>query len=375
MEDGGIIPYLAGEENEPEDVKQDPAAKKEGVSTSKTLAATLDGDQGEQGDHQIDQGHAVEQCPKRTHQRAPDLEDPRQGRQKGGILIPHPSIAQGSLKSEERRKMAAAAAAATSQASTESKSQSQSWEYEDLKRSVLESTDSALRSARALQQNSSTHLRTFKDFIPQLKSHYHSYEHAFFNTFKDELASAREHPAVAAGVAVMAPLLLLRGPRRFLLRHTLGRLQSEEALFNRADRNVKDLGLSVDLMKKESKKLLERAALAEKEMKHGHQELVSAGNEIQRLAKTVYKIEARVTVKVVFPGWTNHDEITPRFDGRAARDTWQRGIKTSCRCKFDVTDFDYILEWLAASMLSLVKQQRNSLDKGIMKISELGVAV
>lgn len=47
-----------------------------------------------------------------------------------------------------------------------------------------------------------------------------------------------------------------------------------QAQFNRAERNVKDLSLSVDLMKKESKKLLERAALAEKEMKHGHHELM-----------------------------------------------------------------------------------------------------
>ncbi|KAK9170649.1 hypothetical protein Syun_002789 [Stephania yunnanensis] len=234
--------------------------------------------------------------------------------------------------------------AAASEAEGESNSQSQSWEYEHLKRTVFQSTDSALRSARALQQNSSTHLRTFKDFIPQLKSHYHSYEQAFFNAFKDELASARDHPAVAAGLAVMAPLLLLRGPRRFLLRHTLGRLQTEEAQFNRADRSVKHLGLSVDLMKMESKKLLERAALAEKEMKHGRQELVRAGNEIQRLAKSVYKIEARATDLM---------DGLREIPGREA-----------LKLRAD-----------AASLLSLVKQQRNALDKRIMKISELGVAI
>lgn len=42
-----------------------------------------------------------------------------------------------------------------------------------------------------------------------------------------------------------------------------------QAQFVRAEKNVKDLILSVDLMKKESRKLLERAALAETDMKRG----------------------------------------------------------------------------------------------------------
>lgn len=37
---------------------------------------------------------------------------------------------------------------------------------------------------------------------------------------------------------------------------------------------MKELNLSVDLMKNESRKLLERAALAEKDMKLGHSELM-----------------------------------------------------------------------------------------------------
>ncbi|PIA24652.1 hypothetical protein AQUCO_193900001v1 [Aquilegia coerulea] len=86
--------------------------------------------------------------------------------------------------------------------------------------------------------------------------------------------SAREHPAIAGGVAVATGLLLMRGTRRFLFRHTLGRLQSEEALYNKAERNVKKLNLSVDLMKKESKKLLERAAFAKTDMKRGHTEVM-----------------------------------------------------------------------------------------------------
>lgn len=47
-----------------------------------------------------------------------------------------------------------------------------------------------------------------------------------------------------------------------------------QAQFVRAEKHVKELNLSVDLMKNESRKLLERAALAEKDMRHGQSELM-----------------------------------------------------------------------------------------------------
>ncbi|KAL5994997.1 hypothetical protein ACLOJK_025055 [Asimina triloba] len=238
-----------------------------------------------------------------------------------------------------------------------------SYTAEDLKRTVFESTDSALRSARSVQETSSLHFRAFQDgclhshpfmiwekasdfnsgknsgvwnvgsqkelhlpiwdFMQQAKSQYTTYEEAFFAKCKEELKSAQEHP-VGVGVAVVAGLLLMGGPRRFLFRQTLGRLQSEElpkspqcrcgsssqvsevcivyafkdvipTKFLKAEKNVKELSISVDLMKNESKKLLQRAALAEDEMKKGHAKLKDAGNEIQRLAKSVYKLESEAT--------------------------------------------------------------------------------
>lgn len=47
-----------------------------------------------------------------------------------------------------------------------------------------------------------------------------------------------------------------------------------QAQFNKTEKNVKELKLSVDLMKKESGKLLERAALAQKDMTRGRSELM-----------------------------------------------------------------------------------------------------
>lgn len=93
-----------------------------------------------------------------------------------------------------------------------------------------------------------------------------------------------------------------------------------QAQFVRSEKNVKELTLSVDLMKKESKKLLERSTLAEKDMKRGHYDLRykivciylvhgwgnlshsmhlmfemiyrDTGSQIQSLARSVYKVEA-----------------------------------------------------------------------------------
>lgn len=44
--------------------------------------------------------------------------------------------------------------------------------------------------------------------------------------------------------------------------------------FLKAEKNVNELKLSIDLTKRESKKLLERSALAEKEMLQGRSELM-----------------------------------------------------------------------------------------------------
>ncbi|XP_059628709.1 RGS1-HXK1-interacting protein 1 [Cornus florida] len=215
---------------------------------------------------------------------------------------------------------------------------------EDLPRTVLESTDSAIRSARTLQHNSSDHLRNLQDFIPQIGPKYRAYEVAFFKKVKDEYTIAREHPAVAGGVAVTAAFLLMRGPRRFLFRHTFGRFQSEEAQFIKAEKNLKELNLSVDLMKNESRKLLERAALAEKEMKQGHTELMSAGSQIQRLAKSVCKVEAQALDLM---------DGLREIPGREA-----------LKLRAEV-----------ASMGSLLQQQRIAMNRRIVKISELGVPV
>lgn len=229
--------------------------------------------------------------------------------------------------------------------SNNSSSNSSSWEVmEDLQRTVKESKDSAIRSALSFQQSSSSHLRSFQDHVPEAISKFNSYENTFFSKVKEELLTAKDHPAAAIGLTLTAGLFLMRGPRRFLFRNTLGRFQSEEAQFLRAEKNVKEFSFSVDLMKKESRKLLERASLAEKEMKNGHTELLDTGIQIQRLAKSVYKVETKTA------------DLMDGLREIPGRDALK-------------------LRAEVASMTSLLKQQRAVLDKRIMKISELGIPV
>ena len=67
--------------------------------------------------------------------------------------------------------------------------------------------------------------------------------------------------------------------KAFLLRHLVKWAEHAlwcdcmQAQFVRAENNVKELSLSVDLMKKESQKLLERSVLAERDMKRGLSDL------------------------------------------------------------------------------------------------------
>ncbi|KAK7400700.1 hypothetical protein VNO78_11973 [Psophocarpus tetragonolobus] len=203
---------------------------------------------------------------------------------------------------------------------------------------------SAIQSARTVQHSSSTQFRAFQNFLPEAVSQYRKYEDVFFNQIKDGLMTAKDNPALSAGLAISAALLAMRGPRRFLFRHTLGRFQSEEARYARTEKNVKDLNLSVDLLKKESVKLLQRTALAEKEMKYGHTELVGAGTQFQQLAKSAYKVENRAT------------DLLDKLRYIPSREA-------------------LALRAEVASMVSNLKRQRSALNKRIVKINELGVPV
>ncbi|KAL9236069.1 hypothetical protein vseg_010776 [Gypsophila vaccaria] len=215
---------------------------------------------------------------------------------------------------------------------------------EDLPRTFKESTDSAVGSALSLQQDAFTRLRSFQDFVPLIKGHFDAYEDAFFRNLKDGFTAGTQHPAMAAGITLAATFLFVRGPRRFLLRHTVGRLQSEEARFTKAENNMKMLQISVDVMKKESRKLLERTTFAEKEMANGQAELINVGKQIQRVAKSVNNLESQAADIM---------DVLREMPSREA-----------LRLRAEV-----------ASVASLIKLQRTALVKRMNKLSDTGVPV
>eukprot|EP01018_Ginkgo_biloba_P029507 Gb_13877 [translate_table: standard] len=219
---------------------------------------------------------------------------------------------------------------------------------QELKRTVVESTDCVLQSARHhvgdLQATSTLHYRTMLEFLPKIRVQYDVYEDAFFSKLKEGLVIAREHPSATFAAAAGLGLLLMRSPRRFLFRHTIGRLQSEEALLANAENKVKDFRQSVDLLKNESKKLQERATLAEEELKRGQTKLKQAGNQIQSLVHSVYKAESQATGLM---------DSLREIPGREA-----------LKLRAEV-----------ASMASDAKQQRSALMKQVYKITNYGISV
>lgn len=173
---------------------------------------------------------------------------------------------------------------------------------------------------------------------------YKAYEDAAVQKVKDGLMVVSEHPAAASGAFIFSGLLLMRGPRKFLWRQTIWRLQSEEAQLNKVDSGLKELGQSVEKLKKESKNMILRASFGEEELQRGRTKIRDAGKEIQRVVKSIYKIESQAADLMdglrVIPG---RDALKLRAE--------------------------------VASMTSDLRQQRRELDRNILKIAEHGVSV
>lgn len=61
------------EENEPNYIEQDPASEKNSISSCKALTITLDRNEREHRNHQIDQQNSIVKCSKRSDQSTPYL--------------------------------------------------------------------------------------------------------------------------------------------------------------------------------------------------------------------------------------------------------------------------------------------------------------
>ena len=119
-------------------------------------------------------------------------------------------------------------------------------------------------------------------------AHYRATEDRAFGQLREWVALAGEHREAAAAGGVLAAAVLLPGPRRFLLRRTLGRLRSEEAAFRSAERHYASVTEAVEAQARDVKKLEERLGLAAEEYRRGLTKLRGTAGELQSLTHRVY---------------------------------------------------------------------------------------
>ncbi|KAG6540907.1 hypothetical protein Mapa_017701 [Marchantia paleacea] len=220
---------------------------------------------------------------------------------------------------------------------------------EELQRNFVEGKDQALQTARVhigqLYDVSNETYGVAQEYLQKAQSEYKVYEDLFFGKLKEGVLAARDNPNIVYGVGIGGALLLMRRPRRFLFRNTIGRFQSEEQMVISADKQVKEMRQSVDLLKNESKKLEERAKLAEEELTRGRTKLKNTGSQLRSLVTTVYKTESSAR--------------------RLMDDLRELPGREALKLRAEV-----------ASMASEAKQQRSSLNKKVAKIaSQYGVGI
>ena len=102
------------------------------------------------------------------------------------------------------------------------------------------------------------------------------------------------YPYETAGASLVASLLILPAPRRFLFRWALGARSSEEALFKRASRGSEAARDSANAAEKELKVLRNAAVAAEAEMLRGRNGLRRAANGLKALQSSTRRDAAAV---------------------------------------------------------------------------------
>ncbi|XP_047337828.1 RGS1-HXK1-interacting protein 1 [Impatiens glandulifera] len=190
----------------------------------------------------------------------------------------------------------------------------------------------------------SAHFQQTIDSLKDVKSEYVAYEDLAFDKVKEGISIAASYPFTTGTAVVGLGLLVFKRPRRFLYYGTMRLLVSEEKLLARADAKVKEFQKSIDLLKLESTKLEKAATQAEEEMKRGRTKLGQAGNQIQSLIRSAYKIERQAG------GLKEVLRELPRMEASQFRSQVTKLAKEA-------------------------KRERNALSKEVSKISDYGISV
>ncbi|PSC72249.1 Uncharacterized conserved UCP022280 [Micractinium conductrix] len=123
-----------------------------------------------------------------------------------------------------------------------------------------------------------------QQFVDTGKAHYEATEAQALDAFRAGVRFVtKEHPEASLAGGIAAAALLLPGPRRFLLRNTLVRFRSEEAMFRSAEARYAGLVERVEAQQGELAKLQDRLHSAETEYVSALRSLKSAAGDLQSL--------------------------------------------------------------------------------------------
>ncbi|CAI7853919.1 unnamed protein product [Closterium sp. NIES-53] len=158
---------------------------------------------------------------------------------------------------------------------------------------IRETTAAARQQMAVMEAAASEQLLEAKASLEVAREVYTQYEDVFFHHLKMGVYLASEHRIASSAALLSALAFILPGPRKMLYRATFGRFQTPEVLVESAERKLEGLKQSVEVFKNDTKKLQERAQMAESEFLSGRDKLKAAGAEMQRLAGSVRAAEKK----------------------------------------------------------------------------------
>ncbi|KAL8143791.1 hypothetical protein V2J09_016823 [Rumex salicifolius] len=222
---------------------------------------------------------------------------------------------------------------------------------------VQESANSALSSARSrlsqIRSTSSAHFDQTIESLKDVKAQYDVYEERFFGVVKDGVLVAASYPLATGAVSLGLGLVVLKAPRRFIYRKTMGLFVGEEALLARHDARVKELRQTFESLKVEKEKLERRARLAEEEMIRGRTKLRHAGDQIRRAIISTQKIESKASGQEMLFKLSSLKAVLKELPSREAS-------------RFNSQ---------VSKLMSEAKQERKALSKEVSKITNYGISI
>ncbi|CAI7844862.1 unnamed protein product, partial [Closterium sp. NIES-54] len=138
---------------------------------------------------------------------------------------------------------------------------------------IRETTAAARQQMAVMEAAASEQLLEAKASLEVAREVYTQYEDVFFHHLKMGVYLASEHRIASSAALLSALAFILPGPRKMLYRATFGRFQTPEVLVESAERKLEGLKQSVEVFKNDTKKLQERAQMAESEFLSGRDKL------------------------------------------------------------------------------------------------------